>query len=461
LRFAAYPALVLLLTAVPSGNAAGQSTFPPDSAIQSMLDARVQEGSSAGLAVGLIEPDGSTRFLAAGDPGPGRTLTRESVFEIGSITKVFTGIVLADMVRRGEVALEDPVSKYLPDGVGMPSRNGNEVTLGQLSTQTSGLPRLPGNFHPSDPLNPYADYTVEQMYEFLSGYALTRDPGARYEYSNLGVGLLGHALSERAGKSYEALVRERILEPLSLEATGITLSPRMREHALAGHNTSGDTVPYWDLPALDGAGALRSSMADMLTFVAAALRGGAGAAGGVHESIELSMTPRAQAGSPNMMIGLGWHRLATGTDTIVWHNGGTGGFRTFAGLIPATGRGIVLVANTGGAGADDIALHLLNPALPLAPPARVAIEVPPAVLARYVGTYELAPQFSIEVTLVDGSLRAQPTGQPVIRLWPESETEFFIREVDAQITFQVDPDGTVSGLVLHQSGRDMPGRKVH
>ena len=161
-----------------------------------------------------------------------------------------------------------------------------------------------------------------------------------------------------------------------------------------------------------------------------------------------------------MMVGLGWHRMPTSTDTIVWHNGGTGGFRAYLGLVPTTGRAVVLVSNAGGQGADDIGFHLLDPSLPLAPPGRRAIDVAENVLSSYVGTYELAPQFSIEVTLVDGSLRAQPTGQPQIRLWPESETKFFIREVDAQVTFQVAGDGTVTGLVLHQNGRDMPGRKV-
>jgi D-alanyl-D-alanine-carboxypeptidase/D-alanyl-D-alanine-endopeptidase len=455
IRSAARAVLTGIVTVTISGSAAAQSIAPSDSAVRALIDARVLEGSSAAIAVGLIEPDGSVRFIAAGDPGPGRTLSPESVFEIGSITKVFTGILLADMVRRGDVALDDPVSKYLPAGVTTPSRNGREITLEHLSTQTSGLPRLPANFRPADPLNPYADYTEAQLYEFLGGYTLPRDPGAQYEYSNLGVGLLGHALALRAGMSYEDLVRSRILEPLGMKHTGITLTPWMLERAVAGHNASGDTVSYWDLTTLAGAGALRSTMADMLTFVEAALRG----TGDVHESIAQSMTPRAQAGS-NMMVGLGWHRLATDGDTIVWHNGGTGGFRTFAGLRPSTGRGIVLLTNTGGTGADDMAFHLLNPSLPLAPPARRGIELPVTVLERYVGAYELAPQFSIVVTLVDGSLRAQPTGQPMIRLWAESETKFFIREVDAQVTFEVADDGTVTGLVLHQNGRDIPGRKV-
>lgn len=450
---AGFLAFVPLFVATASVSA--QSTFPSDSVVQALIDGRVAEGTVAGIAVGLIEPDGRTRFLVSGTAGPNRSLSRESVFEIGSITKVFTGILLADMVRRGEVTLDDPVAKYLPAEVTPPARNGTEITLGHLSTQTSGLPRMPANFRPSDPLNPYVDYTAEQLYEFLSSYTLPREPGALYEYSNVGVGLLGHVLALRAGMSYDDLVRERILEPLGMEHTGSTLTPWMLERAVAGHSASGDTVPWWDQQVLAGAGSLRSSMEDMLTFVEAALRG----TGPLRESIDLSLAPRAPAGQ-NMTVGLGWHRMTTAADTIVWHNGGTGGFRTFAGLVPATGRGIVLMANTGGTGADDIAFHLLNPALPLAPPARQAVDIAPEVLARYVGTYELAPQFSIEVTLVDGTLRAQATGQPVIRLWASSETGFFIREVDAQVSFQLAPDGTVSGLVLHQNGQDMPGRKI-
>jgi serine-type D-Ala-D-Ala carboxypeptidase/endopeptidase len=448
---------LLSLLAVPAASAApaaAQSTFPPDSAVQALLDQRVRDGRAAGIMVGLVEPDGSTRVFAAGDAGPGRTFGDASVFEIGSITKVFTGVVLADMVRRGEVALDDPVSKYLPADVTMPSRNGRVITLGQLSSQTSGLPRLPGNLRPGSLLNPYADYTVEQLHEFLSGYTLPRDPGAQFEYSNLGVGLLGHVLARRAGMSYEELVRERILRPLGMEHTAITLSAALRPHVVTGHNASGDSVPLWDLPTLAGAGALRSTMPDMLTFAQAALRG----SGPVHESIRFAMQPREAAG-PTTMIGLGWIRIATERDTIVWHNGGTGGFRTFLGVMPASGRAVVLLTNSGNTGSDDLALHLLDASRPLAGPPRRAIAVPVNVLERYVGTYELAPQFSIVVTLVDGALRGTPTGQSTVRLWPESETKFFIREVEAQVTFQLDVDGTVTGLVLHQNGRDMPGAK--
>ncbi|NJD11365.1 MAG: beta-lactamase family protein [Gemmatimonadetes bacterium] len=358
-------ALVTLLAGVPS-QAAAQSVFPPDSAVRIMLEQRVKEGRAAGIVVGLLEADGTTRVFTAGTAGAGRILDRTSVFEIGSITKVFTSVLLADMVRRGEVALDDPVAKYLPAGVTVPSRNGKLITLELLATQHSGLSRLPTNLRVSSMLNPYAEYSVPQLYEFLSSYQLPRDPGAQFEYSNVGLGLLGHVLALRAGRSYEELLRERILQPLGMLHTAITLTPELRQRLVAGHNAMGDTVPPWDLPTLAGAGALRSDAHDMLAFASAALRGTGPAA----EAIRFAMQPRAEAGNANTTIGLAWIRSGTQRDTIVWHNGGTGGFRTFLGLVPARGIAVVLLTNSGGVGSDDLGMHLLEPSIPLAAPRR-------------------------------------------------------------------------------------------
>jgi serine-type D-Ala-D-Ala carboxypeptidase/endopeptidase len=179
----------------------------------------------------------------------------------------------------------------------------------------------------------------------------------------------------------------------------------------------------------------------------------------------LTHRKRASAGSAEMGIGLGWHLLHRGGDDILWHNGGTGGYRAFTGFRPATGTALVVLTNSAGEGADDIGFHLLNPAFPLAPaPAPrkqyTAIALPAEVLERYVGSYELAPQFQIVVTREGDGLFAQPTGQGKVRLWPHTELEFFLREVDAQITFVRDADGRTLSLVLHQGGRDVPGRKV-
>src|SRR5687768_14330253 len=177
--------------------------------LHASVKARVDAGRSVGMVVGTIDADGKTVIASYGNAGPDALpLDADSVFEIGSITKVFTAILLADMADRGEVKLDDPVARHLRAGVKVPERNGKAITLIHLSEQTSGLPRMPDNMKPANPLNPYADYTAEQLFEFLGRYQLTRDIGAEFEYSNLGVGLLGQALAMRAGKSYEALVKE-------------------------------------------------------------------------------------------------------------------------------------------------------------------------------------------------------------------------------------------------------------
>ena len=200
-----------------------------DDEIREILVRRIdQQKQAVGIVVGVIEPNGRRVVaygnLAKGDP---RTADGDTIFEIGSITKVFTSLLLADMVNRKEVALDDPAAKYLPEGVKMPERSGKSITLHDLSTHTSGLPPLP--LKPNDSRNPYTGHSVDDLYEFLSGYTLPSDPGSEFGYSNLGAGLLGHVLAYRAGTDYERLIRSRITEPLGMPDTGITLSPSMNQ----------------------------------------------------------------------------------------------------------------------------------------------------------------------------------------------------------------------------------------
>jgi D-alanyl-D-alanine-carboxypeptidase/D-alanyl-D-alanine-endopeptidase len=347
---------------VSAQSAGGNGTsFPPDSVILSILKERVEKGRIAGMVVGLLEADGATRVLAWGDPGP-RTLPLDgaSVFEIGSITKLFTGSVLADMVLKGEVSLDDPVQQYLPETVTVPTRNGIEITLGMLSEQNSGLPRMPDNFSPANRTNPYADYGAEDLYEFLSGHELRRNPGESFEYSNLAVGLLGHTLAIRAGQSYEELVRERILDPLGMTHTGVALTPWMGDHLALGHRQNGRLASNWGFDALAGAGAIRSTAEDMLKFIDAALHPEGGS---IHKAMAFAQEERADAGG--LRIGLNWLTIPAGSDKLIWHNGGTRGYRTFMGIIPARGIGVVVLTNSGGRGADDVGLHLLDPEFPL------------------------------------------------------------------------------------------------
>jgi len=450
-------------------HAQSSPTVPTDDEIRKILVQRVDESKqSVGIVVGIIEPQGrriiSYGSLAKGDKRP---LDGDTVFEIGSISKVFTSLLLADMVERGEVALTDPVSKYLPAGVKVPERNGKAITLQDLSTHTSGLPRLPNNFNPKDPANPYADYSVEQMYQFLFGYTLPRDPGGMYEYSNLGGGLLGHVLARRAGMDYEAFLRARITGPLGLTNTRITLSDEMKARLAVGHNEKLAPVPGWDLPALAGAGAIRSSANDLLTFLSAYL--------GYKNSpmapaMSRMLTVRRPTATPEMEIALGWHIIKSRGNDLIWHNGGTGGYRTFAGYDPKTRVGVVVLANASTiVGVDDIGRHLLDPATPVLPPnapilqppkERTEITLDPKVLDRYVGRYQLTPAVVVTISREDTHLFGMLTGQPKLEIFPENDKSLFLKLVDASMTFEVDAQARPVAVILHQNGRDQRAPRI-
>jgi D-alanyl-D-alanine-carboxypeptidase/D-alanyl-D-alanine-endopeptidase len=323
----------------------GSEATLADADVESLLKERVAlTGQGTGIIVGIVDASGS-KIISHGKPGQTTDprLDGNTVFEIGSATKVFTALLLADMVEHGEISLDDPVSKYLPASVKVPGRKDRQITLLDLATHTSGLPRLPDNLTPTNANNPYADYTVEQMYAFLSGYVLTRDIGAEYEYSNLGAGLLGHILARKAGTNYETLVTQRICRPLGMSNTRITLSPGMKARLAVGHAAAGEPAANWDLPTLAGAGALRSTANDLLKFLAANL---GLAKADLFPAMQLAQKPRHAAMSTNVDIGLGWHISKKYGTEIVWHNGGTGGYHSFLGFDPRKKRGVVVLVNS-------------------------------------------------------------------------------------------------------------------
>jgi CubicO group peptidase (beta-lactamase class C family) len=442
-------------------------TLPSDDEIRRLLAERIDvQHQGVGIVVGVIGPLGR-RVVAYGGSGraDGRPLDGDSEFEIGSITKVFTSMVLADMVRDGEVKLDDPVAKFLPGDVHMPERDGKAITLVDLATHTSGLPRLPTNMTPKDPANPYADYSMGQLYQFLSIYQLTRDPGATWEYSNLGFGLLGDALARRAGSDYQTLVKQRVLTPLGMASTTITLTPDEAARMAVGHDSSLRPVENWDLPTLAGAGALRSTANDLLNFVAANL---GYADTPLKGDMDLLLSVRRPTPTPGLSQALGWEVLPTPVGEIVQHGGGTGGFHTLIAFNRRTRVGVVVLTNAATVmGADDIGMHILigSPVASLPPPAplppeRHAIALPPEALQALVGRYQLAPQVFVAVTRDGDHLFAQLTNEAALEIFPESPTGFFLKRVDAQVSFLIGPDGRATSLVLHQNGRDLPAPRV-
>jgi D-alanyl-D-alanine-carboxypeptidase/D-alanyl-D-alanine-endopeptidase len=346
----------------------------------------------------------------------------------------------------------------LPATVKVPSRNGREIELVDLATHTSGLPRLPRNLKPADLKNPYADYTVAQLYEFLGGYTLTRDIGAKYEYSNLGGGLLGHVLALKAGTSYETLVERRICAPLGLASTRITLTPELRARLAIGHDESGQPTENWDCPSLAGAGALRSTANDLLKLAAAGM---GSVKTDLQPAFELSETPRHAAGA--MRIGLAWHIADKYGTQLVWHNGGTGGYHSFIGFDKKRQRAVVVLANSAN-DFDDIGFHLLNAKYELKSAddtaTHKAVKLDGKVLDGYVGRYQFNPSIFFNVRRAGDQLEGQMTGQTYLGLYAMGTTEFFNDQVAAQITFNTNADGRTVSLVLHQGGMDQTARKV-
>lgn len=295
--------------------------------LERVVRERVVGGRSTGIVAGMVCPDARMAVVAHGDDGRGTPLDEHSVLEIGSVTKVFTGTLLAEMAERGELRLSDPVVSLLPAGVSVPSRGGRAITLEHLATHTSGLPSMPSDIVPADPSSALAECTVGRLFECLEQHELSRDPGSRYEYSNLGIGLLGHALALRAGTDYEQLVRRRILEPLEMHRTAIAPSVEMERRVAIGHDERGRPAPRLEAPGLLGAGGLRSSVADMLRFAAANLD----EAGSLAAAIRAAHSPRTRIGL-GTRIGLVWHVLGSRKRAILVHAGGRPASRASSGF---------------------------------------------------------------------------------------------------------------------------------
>src|SRR5579871_5888370 len=436
-----------------------ETLLPTDAAIKANLAHRIErQRDGVGIVVGLIDRNGR-RVVAHGrcERRGRRQVDADTLFEIGSNTKVFTSLLLSDMVRRREAALDDPVADYLPAGVTVPERGGRQITLADLATHTSGLPRMPNNYAPKDRHNPFADYTVEQLYAFLSGHTLTRDIGARYDYSNIGVGLLGHALARRLGTDVETAIKGRITGPLGMHDTAIQLTRDQQKRLAHGHDEDGHPVSNWDLKeAFAGAGALRSSANDLLAFLAVVLGYQDGPLKPAMDAqLAFPMRPasdeHAEAEGFEVSVGLGWHALENERGRVVMHGGGTGGYLTFMGLNLERGWGAVVLTNMFRRPAAAIGLPILTGApLGPAPKWRRALSIEPSVLDRYVGRYRFSPARGpgwIEIQRFDGGLMASVEGMGDAPIYASTPTTFFWRVAEVELAFEVGADGRAIALV--------------
>jgi serine-type D-Ala-D-Ala carboxypeptidase/endopeptidase len=424
-------------------------TAPSADALRAILAQRL-EHNGTGIVAGVIDREGRRVVgygkLSASDP---RVPDGETMFQLGSLTKVFTTLLLADMVERGEVRLDDPAGQYLPPGVRMPLR-GRPITLRDLATHMSGLPSMPTNYDLAAAPDPYEAYTDARLYDFLSTYVPERAPGENGEYSNLGVALLGRLLAARAGMSYEALLTARVLRPLGMNCTSITLGEDQARRLAPGHDRYLQPVRTWEMANLQGSGSLRSTANDMLLLLAAYLR---------YRDTPLDRAMRLQLGE-RIPIDRGWQALGwvVRTDGVVRHAGGKQGYRSGLVFDPASGIGAVVLANARTEDQPiDLAMHLVSgtplPPAPAAPSPLATREIPFALLDRYVGRYRLENGEVLEVARADHRILVHTPGNGVSEFLATGETDFFLNTGNDELTFTLGADGQTTGLLLYGDGR--------
>ena len=451
-----FAAVFLQLVAVSS------LAFPTDAEVREILRQRVEESKRGiGLVVALVDESGS-RIVAYGHArrGSEELVTGDSVFEVGSVTKVFVSLLLADMVEKGEVKLDDPIALFVPKAVKSPRTQ--DITLLHLSRHTSGLPSWPDNMRPTDPVN-YADgYTNAMLFDELNSYKTRRPVGMHHSYSNYGVALLGEVLALRAGTDLESAMRGRIFEPLGMKRTGFALTTELRAAHALGHSSRGRPFPLGNVRGLLGAGALHSSANDLVRFVEANL--------GLRDSPLMSAMRATQHTDadrqiPELNMGLGWFITRFGDERVTWHGGATAGFRSYVGLDLDRRRGVVVLSNCA-CDHTNLGHHLLQPSLPLNKPTpprefkRVDVDI--RALDEYVGTYKpgtAGGDYTLRFHREDGQLYVTRLNWTA-RVFAESDTSFFTEDQEDWGTFTRDSRGRVDGMDWFRENWQMHLKRV-
>ncbi len=474
LRYFAAALLFTLASTVPQA----QTT---DARIKEILTQRIDVDQQAvGLAAVIVNGE-HLQIVTHGFQGLGKTvpITADTLFEVGSITKTFTALLLADMVIKGELKLDDPVEKWLPQGFtvglnGLKLRDytGAPIRLIDLATHRSGLPRIPDNMPNTSRADPYADYREQQLLMYLKDRASSVETGTgkttkkrdeAFAYSNLGFGLLGYVLARAANMPYDELLQTRVLTPLNLTSTFLAIPHDELARFSDGHylqqGTTLKSTKHWRFNVIAPAGALIMSAKDMGRYAQAA-------SGAIDTPLKAAFTFAQKRYGDGMNgknpQGLAWILATINEREVVTHDGMTGGFVATLWVDP-TRKSAVAVLSNASRPVTDVGLHLLEPSIPLANLAPMrAIDIPVDVksLQQFVGTYALSPTFSVTIRTRDGKLFAQATGQGEFELFAKSAAVFFARITPLEIAFEEIQDGKAARFQITQQGTTRAAQRV-
>jgi CubicO group peptidase (beta-lactamase class C family) len=425
--------------------------------VKSVIRQRVDYGYSPSLIVGMVNGDGRTYYSYGTTTLESERLPDEHTFyEIGSITKIFTTTLLAEMVERGEVSLDDPVQQYLPDTVNMPTFRGVEITLEDLATHVSGLPDNPESISQNNPITPFSPYPIEQLYEDLNQLRLRRTPGSTFEYSNFGLGLLGHALALSQGTDYETLLRERILTPLELNNTMIHQNAEQDKRRAKGY---GGVVerPYFEMDALESAGVLLSTAEDLLTFAEHIM---GLKTSNLAPAFTTALRPRVRNGLPGVDIGLGWFIVSNTPDPIIMHDGATMGHTAFLGMDPENQTAAVILTNARlnrFTSIQDMGLHLLFPPATLTTirkPTTPSTEWLQSIYGSYANAANTTFRFRFDRDHLIAAFPGNPDTWYTLYASTSRRFEFYEATTEASATFNVNQAGNPISMTWNQSGQN-------
>ncbi len=463
----------VLTTAHPIGLHESSASAPvvvrDDEAVRQLVADQIRPLIEAerfpGASVGVLK-DGETFFFGfggTGADGSGPVPDEHTLYEIGSITKVFTAVLLAEAAEAGEVSLDTPLAEAFPDDREAPQLGEHQIELWHLATHSSGLPAMPANMRPTHPAQPFAGYSSDLMYDFLEAVTPARPPETGYEYSNLATGLLGRLLEARLGVPYEQLLATRIFSPAGMQESSISID-EANEARIAQPSAEGLTASRWnDMDALAPCGAIVSSASDLLRFAAENIEP-TDPESTLARALAAAHQPRFTDPRSGTTVGLGWH--LAGDEQTLWHNGMTGGYSSML-LVNIPERLAVVVLANGAtmdttAAGDRIMRSLLGD---VAPPPEVepSIDVSEEHLERLVGEYESPLGFTIYVTREGDRLGARLTGQTRFRIYPDGDgvapARFKYRVVPAALAFDLPAEGSAAAVTLEQNGQKMRAQR--
>ncbi|TDK25074.1 serine hydrolase [Luteimonas aestuarii] len=400
-----------------------------DDALQAIVDQRLAgDRTGACMAVAVIDRDVVSRTYRCADPKDAARIDADTAFEIGSVSKTMTAVLLADLIERGEASLDDPLADYLPEGTAVPTHDGAPILLRHVVTHTSGLPALPARMQTpaTDVANPYARLTEEDLLASLGEATLNVAPGERFEYSNFASMVLSYVVAHRAGVDFETLLKQRLFAPLGMDKAFVNSAPEGVRPA-QGHSPNTQATSAWNFATnLAGVGGVRATLDDMVRYVQGNL-------GLVETAITPALVRAQQPVSEQPPMAMNWMLMPVAGRTVHVHEGGTGGFSAFVSVDRERQRGVVILSDTtwnsiGSLG--SLGLHLVDASLPLGKPRKLA-SPPQDLLDALEGEYRMPPFPQVSLRQRDGVLHGQVAGQPEFAMAYDDAGDFFPTVVDA------------------------------